>query len=71
MGILLVINVDTQEMYYSTRRQQFLIDQVYAFKVITHLDQLEDVLEMVHKSRDEQIELLMSVRRTYKSDVEL
>ena len=71
MDILLVISVDTQEMYYSTKRQQFLIDRVYAFKVITHLDQLEEVLEMVHKSRDEQIELLMSVRRTYKSDLEL
>ena len=26
-----------QEMYYSTKRQQFLIDQGYAFKVITNL----------------------------------
>jgi DNA excision repair protein ERCC-3 len=24
-------------MYYSTKRQQFLIDQGYAFKVITNL----------------------------------
>ena len=43
---------------------------MYTFKVITNLDQLEDVLEMVYKSRDEQIDLLMSVRWTYKSDVE-
>ena len=26
-----------QEMYYSTKRQQFLIDQGYSFKVITNL----------------------------------
>jgi DNA excision repair protein ERCC-3 len=25
--------VTTQEMYYSTKRQQFLIDQGYSFKV--------------------------------------
>ena len=28
---------DTQEMYYSTKRQQFLIDQGYSFKIITNL----------------------------------
>src|SRR5271169_4556635 len=33
-----LVSKDTQEMYYSTKRQQFLIDQGYAFKVITHLD---------------------------------
>ena len=45
-------------MFYSTKRQQFLIDQGYAFKVITHLDGLDDMPELVYKSRDEQIELL-------------
>ena len=32
-----LVSQDTQEMYYSTKRQQFLIDQGYAFKVITNL----------------------------------
>ena len=36
-----LVSKDTQEMYYSTKRQQFLIDQGYSFKVITHLDGLE------------------------------
>jgi len=31
------VSKDTQEMYYSTKRQQFLIDQGYSFKVITNL----------------------------------
>ena len=48
-------------MFYSTKRQQFLIDQGYAFKVITHLDGLDDLPGLVYKSRDEQIELLSSV----------
>merc|ERR1711904_97845 len=29
-----LVSKDTQEMYYSTKRQQFLIDQGYAFKVV-------------------------------------
>lgn len=32
-----LVSTDTQEMYYSTKRQQFLIDQGYSFKVITGL----------------------------------
>ena len=28
-----LVSKDTQEMYYSTKRQQFLIDQGYSFKV--------------------------------------
>lgn len=30
-----LVSTDTQEMYYSTKRQQFLIDQGYSFKVGT------------------------------------
>ncbi len=29
-----LVSKDTQEMYYSTKRQQFLIDQGYSFKVL-------------------------------------
>lgn len=32
-----LVSKDTQEMYYSTKRQQFLIDQGYSFKVVTNL----------------------------------
>lgn len=58
-------------MFYSTKRQQFLIDQGYAFKVITHLDGLETVPELAYKTRDEQIELLSSVLLANESDAEL
>ncbi|KAL2902005.1 General transcription and DNA repair factor IIH helicase subunit XPB2, partial [Bienertia sinuspersici] len=30
-----LVSTDTQEMYYSTKRQQFLIDQGYSFKVLS------------------------------------
>ncbi|PSR88990.1 hypothetical protein PHLCEN_2v4952 [Hermanssonia centrifuga] len=58
-------------MFYSTKRQQFLIDQGYAFKVITHLDGLEKLPELVYKTRDEQIELLASVLQANESEADL
>ena len=58
-------------MFYSTKRQQFLIDQGYAFKVITHLDGLETLPDLVYKTRDEQIELISSVLLANESDAEL
>ncbi len=58
-------------MYYSTKRQQFLIDQGYAFKVITHLDGMESQDDLVYKTRDEQIELLSSVLLANESAADL
>jgi DNA excision repair protein ERCC-3 len=58
-------------MFYSTKRQQFLIDQGYAFKVITHLDGLENMPDLVYKTRDEQIELMQTVLIANESDADL
>ncbi|GLB40517.1 putative dna repair helicase rad25 [Lyophyllum shimeji] len=66
-----LVSKDTQEMYYSTKRQQFLIDQGYAFKVITHLDGLEDLPDLVYRTRDEQIELISSVLLANESEADL
>ncbi|EKX43955.1 ERCC3/XPB/SSL2/Rad25 nucleotide excision repair [Guillardia theta CCMP2712] len=33
-----LVSKDTQEMYYSTKRQRYLVDQGYAFKVVTQLE---------------------------------
>ncbi|KIY48954.1 DNA repair helicase rad25 [Fistulina hepatica ATCC 64428] len=56
-----LVPMGPQEMYYSTKRQQFLIDQGYTFKVITHLEGQDKLLDLVYRTRDEQIELLGSV----------
>ncbi|KAJ1654837.1 DNA repair helicase RAD25 [Dispira simplex] len=56
-----LVSKDTQEMFYSTKRQQFLIDQGYAFKVITRLDGMEDDQELVYRSKASQMELLQKV----------
>jgi DNA excision repair protein ERCC-3 len=66
-----LVSKDTQEMFYSTKRQQFLIDQGYAFKVITHLDGLETLPDLVYKTRDEQIELISSVLLANESEADL
>ncbi|KZT29693.1 DNA helicase [Neolentinus lepideus HHB14362 ss-1] len=66
-----LVSKDTQEMFYSTKRQQFLIDQGYSFKVITHLDGLEKLPDLVYRTRDEQIELISSVLLANESDADL
>ncbi|KAF7795953.1 hypothetical protein EIP86_007122 [Pleurotus ostreatoroseus] len=66
-----LVSKDTQEMFYSTKRQQFLIDQGYAFKVITHLDGLDALPDLVYRTRDEQIELISSVLMASESEADL
>ncbi|XP_042388706.1 general transcription and DNA repair factor IIH helicase subunit XPB1-like isoform X1 [Zingiber officinale] len=56
-----LVSTDTQEMYYSTKRQQFLIDQGYSFKVITILPPPNLGAELSYHSLDEQTELLNKV----------
>ncbi|KAF5324400.1 hypothetical protein D9619_011265 [Psilocybe cf. subviscida] len=66
-----LVSKDTQEMFYSTKRQQFLIDQGYAFRVITHLDGLENLPDLVYRTQDEQIKLLSSVLIANDNDADL
>ncbi|CBQ68696.1 probable SSL2-DNA helicase [Sporisorium reilianum SRZ2] len=66
-----LVSKDTAEMFYSTKRQQFLIDQGYAFRVITHLVGMQDMPGLVYKSQAEQIELLQSVLIANESDADL
>jgi len=53
-----LVSKDTQEMFYSSKRQQFLIDQGYSFKVITNLNLGG---ELCYSTKKDQIELLKSV----------
>lgn len=51
-----------QEMYYSTKRQSFLVDQGYSFKVITNLLDAAAGNQLHYSNRDDQITLLAKVR---------
>ncbi|OIT33222.1 PREDICTED: DNA repair helicase XPB1-like [Nicotiana attenuata] len=56
-----LVSTDTQEMYYSTKRQQFLIDQGYSFKVITSLPPPDSGPELSYYHVEEQLGLLGKV----------
>ncbi|WCJ24749.1 General transcription and DNA repair factor IIH helicase subunit XPB [Euphorbia peplus] len=56
-----LVSTDTQEMYYSTKRQQFLIDQGYSFKVITSLPPADEGPNLSYYNLDEQLSLLTKV----------
>lgn len=63
-----LVSKDTAEMYYSTKRQQFLVDQGYSFRVITRLKGLEDLPGLTYKTRSEQMDLLVTVLRESESN---
>lgn len=56
-----LVSTDTQEMYYSTKRQQFLIDQGYSFKVVTQLPPPDEGQDLSYSTQDEQMDLLTKV----------
>lgn len=56
-----LVSKDTQEMYYSSKRQAFLVDQGYAFKVITHLQGIENLPGLAFSTPMERRELLQEV----------
>ena len=58
-----LVSTDTEEMYFSTKRQQFLIQQGYAFKVVTDLIGEGDKPQLHYSTREKQIELLEKVLR--------
>ncbi|KAI9018305.1 P-loop containing nucleoside triphosphate hydrolase protein [Hyaloraphidium curvatum] len=56
-----LVSKDTEEMYYSTKRQQFLIDQGYSFKVITNLEGMDATPNLVYNDLNSQLDLLTDV----------
>ncbi|CAI5457744.1 unnamed protein product [Closterium sp. Yama58-4] len=56
-----LVSTDTQEMYYSSKRQQFLIDQGYSFKVVTSLPPPGEGDDLCYTSKQEQLDLLSTV----------
>ena len=69
-----LVSKDTEEMYFSTKRQQFLVDQGYAFKVITKLSGLDGRSTtgtgtgLVYSDKGRQIDLLNTVLLASEAD---
>ncbi|KAI9184220.1 DNA repair helicase RAD25 [Blastocladiella emersonii ATCC 22665] len=64
-----LVSKDTEEMHYSNRRQQFLVDQGYAFKVITKLAGIETHPGLKYTTPAEQRDLLITLKNTSLTDV--
>ncbi|EFJ20433.1 hypothetical protein SELMODRAFT_109026 [Selaginella moellendorffii] len=56
-----LVSTDTQEMYYSSKRQQFLIDQGYSFKVLTSLPPADSGADLSFHRLEDQLDLLSKV----------
>ncbi|KAF2871305.1 TFIIH basal transcription factor complex helicase XPB subunit [Massariosphaeria phaeospora] len=56
-----LVSKDTDEMYYSSKRQAFLVDQGYAFKVITRLEGIDLRSDLAFYTPQDRRELLMDV----------
>ncbi|KAL5006778.1 hypothetical protein ScPMuIL_015584 [Solemya velum] len=64
-----LVSQDTMEMHYSLKRQRFLINQGYSYKVITKLAGIEEE-ELAYTSKDEQAQLLQKVLAASDIDAE-
>lgn len=64
-----LVSQDTQEMAYSTKRQRFLVDQGYSFKVITKLAGMEEE-ELAFSTKEDQQQLLHKVLAASDLDAE-
>jgi len=68
-----LVSSDTQEMFYSAKRQQYLIDQGYTFKIVTNLHTKADQEAIIHgyayKSPEDDRKLLRTVL-TSETDLE-
>ena len=63
-----LVSTDTREMFFSTKREEFLINQGYAFRIITNILDDTTVVQSVgakhnglHMSKEEQLNLLAKV----------
>lgn len=65
-----LVSQDTMEMTYSRKRQRFLVNQGYSYKVITHLSGLDNDPDLFYKTREEQGHLLQQVLSASDVDCE-
>lgn len=64
-----LVSQDTMEMAYARKRQRFLVNQGYCYKVITKLAGMDDE-DLFYKTKDEQTQLLSQVLTANDADAE-
>ena len=65
-----LVSQDTVEMSFSRKRQRFLVNQGYAYKVVTKLAGMEEDKELMYGSRETQVTLLQQTLAANDADVE-
>ncbi|KAL3831263.1 hypothetical protein ACJMK2_023037 [Sinanodonta woodiana] len=64
-----LVSQDTMEMFYSIKRQRFLVNQGYSYKAITKLAGMDEE-NLAYKTKEEQAQLLQKVLATTDQDAE-
>lgn len=64
-----LVSQDTQEMHYSSKRQRFLVNQGYSYKVITKLAGMEEE-DLLYGTKEEQAQVLQKVIAASDHDAE-
>jgi DNA excision repair protein ERCC-3 len=68
----MLVSTDTQEMFYSSKRQQYLIDQWHTFKICTNLSETAEMEDQInnysHSKPEDDRDLL---RKVLTSDLEM
>lgn len=65
-----LVSQDTMEMSYSRKRQRFLVNQGYSYKVITHLKGMDTEADLMYGTQEEQGQLLQLVLSASDLDCE-
>ncbi|KAH8234721.1 hypothetical protein KR032_002304 [Drosophila birchii] len=65
-----LVSQDTMEMSYSRKRQRFLVNQGYSYKVITHLKGMDTDTNLMYGTQEEQGQLLQLVLSASDLDCE-
>ncbi|XP_030372926.1 general transcription and DNA repair factor IIH helicase subunit XPB [Scaptodrosophila lebanonensis] len=65
-----LVSQDTMEMSYSRKRQRFLVNQGYSYKVITHLKGMDTDTDLMYGTSEEQGQLLQLVLSASDLDCE-
>jgi len=65
-----LVSQDTQEMAFSRKRQRFLVNQGYAYKVVTKLAGMDEMDNLMYKKHEDQVTLLQQTLTANDVDLE-
>jgi DNA excision repair protein ERCC-3 len=66
-----LVSQDTQEMWYADKRQQFLIDQGYAYKVVSLTEEIQKQQDLLFYNKNDQKSLLEKLLQAKDVDDEI